>query len=46
MIFDSSGGFLGSRHSEDRGSEMLPWQPFFDFLSMGYTLAPPGEYDN
>jgi len=24
---------------------MLPWQTFFDFLYLRYTLAPPSEYD-
>jgi len=46
-LIDSRGGFSDQairwRHGRFRGSKGR--QPFFDFLYMGCTLAPPDEYN-
>ena len=48
-LFDSRGGFSGSRSDEDIADfEVLrdvAMATIFDFLYMGCTLAPPEEYD-
>ena len=50
MLFDFYGWVFGVKLSDEdiadfKVLKMLPWQPFFGFLYMGCTLAPPGEYD-
>jgi len=45
-LFDSGVGFRGQaiRRRYSRFEDVAR-QPFFGFLYMGCTLAPPGEYD-
>ena len=45
-LFDSTGGFSGSSYTADfKVIRDVAMATIFVFLYMGFTLAPPGEYD-